>query len=327
MGDIAIGGVPYRRIFCASGAANIDGGGYPYHKHWWWRGVRGWYNDDRVTKQMKTITDGSKGNMPLRADGVTPIEFLPRCIVADPITAHAQNAVGLSCWSYEKYFDGGIWRGEENNFWISYLANADTPEGRIAQTEKFASACQQYFPTLRIKPGVMLNGGCPNVKHRSTFTQEIIEEARILRRIGGPIGFNCSPVTELEFVLTLAGYFDLVAPCNAIPHAFMAENDEVWLSYWWSKESILKKRGFTEGGWSGNRCRKYALRIVRQIREADKKVILMGGNGILAPWDIDRFRNAGADLVSIGILPTLYPFRWWLNQVISRADKIEWEVR
>ena len=320
MSWLRIGQYEHPRIFLASGLLNFDGSGYRYHSLPPWRFVMNRLkNDPRVTFTAKTLTDGQAGNMPLLDDGITTKELFPRCIVVDPFTGHTINAVGLSCKPYQFYFERGIWQDQTRPFVISYLANAQTPQLRTDQVKRFAEAWSKYAPTLPFWPIVTLNGGCPNVEHRSAFFDEIAKQVRVLQATGSSVVVNFSPIIDTGLAGEMSFVADAEAICNTIRHSYMAEHDSVWP---WGKKSPLEKRGFPEGGWSGPRCLKYTLKTVRAIRERNKKAIIIAGNGIQRPGDVGEAKRAGADAISIGILPVVRPFWPLVNSVISRASVV-----
>lgn len=81
------------RVFCAPGARGFYGEGYPFHR----TSRRFGMTWDRTGFAAKTTTvEKRAGNLPLKDDGVTPRELIPRCIVVKWLSGHVLNAVGLS---------------------------------------------------------------------------------------------------------------------------------------------------------------------------------------------------------------------------------------
>jgi dihydroorotate dehydrogenase len=62
------------------------------------------------------------------------------------------------------------------------------------------------------------------------------------------------------------------------------------------------------GGVSGNPIRKYALAWIKGAREYGISKPIIGGGGILWPWHVYQFRNAGANAISLGSISFLRPW-------------------
>ena len=74
---LTLRGVDYGSTFCAVGARGFAGEGYPFHKPWGLVGMT-WEGTAFAGKTM--TLEPRDGNMPLKADGVTPKELFPKCI-------------------------------------------------------------------------------------------------------------------------------------------------------------------------------------------------------------------------------------------------------
>jgi len=320
---LRIGAYEYPRVLLGAGCGNVDGSGWRYHKLLPWSLLGDYWNDPRGIFQTKGLTDGRVGNLGLLDDGITTKKILPDCITGEPFTPQLNNSVGLSGLPYWEYYAKGILRDRELPFAIQYIATAEEPEGRIEQTQQFATACIEYFPSLKVRPLIFLGGGCPNVAHKSTFAWEFCEEVRILKTTGSSVGVNFSPIVDIDLALEVAEVADVLAPVNTISYDWMYENDSVFP---FGKISPLVKRGYTCGGISSPRCRKHGLRTCKEIRAHNKKIILFGGPGILYPWHIDEFVEVCDGIQIAALLPIMRPFKPLLDWVLNRAANAKWRL-
>ena len=113
---LEIRGVRCASVFCATGARGFYGEGYPFHRYWRNFGMC-W---DETGFSGKTLTLFEKpGFMPLRDDGTTPIELMPRCIWTNFFYGGEMvNAVGLSNFGADFYFRSGNYHQVRGPFFI-----------------------------------------------------------------------------------------------------------------------------------------------------------------------------------------------------------------
>jgi hypothetical protein len=127
-------GVDFGSVWGQSGIQNFFGEGYPFHKFWKPLGL----DFSGMTFVAKTTTVAPRaGNMPLKADGTTPVELIPRCIVIKPFHCVALNAVGLSGLGLEFLFYTCRWQERREPFMISYMSVATTTAERLQETREF----------------------------------------------------------------------------------------------------------------------------------------------------------------------------------------------
>lgn len=71
-------GIDFGPVLDASGVRNFDKKGYPFHPLFYLFGLR-FGGSSFVTKTTTLLA--RQGNMSLKKDGVTPKEWVPKCII------------------------------------------------------------------------------------------------------------------------------------------------------------------------------------------------------------------------------------------------------
>ena len=319
-------GVNFGRIFCAVGARGISGEGYPFHHPW-----RFVFRVDlgKLTLAAKTITmDRVKGNMPLREDGLTPVDFEPGCIYVDFLSSLMHNAVGLSNFGAPFYLEQNLWQLLPDPFVITFQAISATKVQRLEETRQFIKLLQRYLPFFRAPVALQFNFGCPNVKHESDdLLQEIGETLQEAAVLGIPLMVNFSVVAPpdlLVAVLTLDDC-DVLWLANTIEWGYPGID---WERTYHSAKSPMILRGFTKadgspcpGGYSGPLALPFAIERVMLIRAAGVGKRIVAGNGIRRPRDVKRLRDTGADAIAYGSGYVVEP--WNTRAVIDYANHYE----
>ena len=316
-------GVDYGRIFCAVGARGMFGEGYPFHRPW--RFVFR-VNLDKTTLATKTITmDRVEGNMPLRKDGLTPVEFEPGCIYVDFLSSLMHNAVGLSNFGVPFYLEQNRWQLQPDPFVITFKAISTTKVQRLEETRQFIKLLQRYLPFFRAPVALQFNFGCPNVKHESDdLLQEIGETLQEAAVLGIPLMVNFSVVAPPDLlvdVLTLDDC-DALWLANTIEWGYPGID---WEATYRSAKSPTVLRGYTEtngspcqGGYSGPLALPFAIERVMLVRAAGVDKPIVAGNGIRRPRDVKRLFNVGVDAVAYGSGYVVEP---WNSRAVIRTAR------
>ena len=313
-------GIDFGHVLNASGARNITGKGYWTHRFLRYVGL----NFDDSTFVAKTVTrEKNKGNMPLKADGETPQETFPKCVVVKLFKGVVLNAVGLSNPGIKVVLEAGKWQKRTEPFFISFMPIADSPEGRKAEMRSFVKILLQHLPDFDASIGLKLNISCPNV---DLNPDEIVTESSDLLDIGGELGiplvpkFNALLPIQAGVDITQHPSCDAICMSNSIPWGRLPE-EIPWKKIFGTDISPLTTRGFAqEGGLSG----KYVFPIVRDwIERARKEGIrkpIIACGGISTPKHIHHLLYAGASAIELGSVSILRP--WRVQNLIQYTNRL-----
>lgn len=311
--------------FCVGpGAGGMYGEGYPYHRYPPFCFNRGWYNRTDLVFQTKGISAfAEEGNMPLKYDGVTPEDFFPRCIYVDFWTRHVCNAVGFSNFGIEFYVLRGYFDSMGRDWIINFMAIRPTSEEREKEVRHFARVLRCHWKRFAVKPRICFNHGCPNVSHKASKAAEIRRHHEIfIEELGFEVEIfdNFSVVAPVELLLETAEFTSGLFIVNTVPHARMVKDGKSPTG----KVSPMTRRGLDkEGGWSGERCREYALALGSEVRVHDQSVVMIGGNGIHKPKHILEFRDARFNAVQVATGPVILPFDD-PDEMVFTANNVTW---
>ena len=329
-----IDGTEYPNVWCAPGARNFDG------KGWWYtllfKSLSLWhYNWGGAGFVTKTATlEQRDGFMPLKSDGKSPRELMPRCIKVYFFSGHVLNSVGLS---------GPGLRG------VLAMLKADPPDGpfmlsimclsneKLAELKTMLAMINEFKETFTVPFTVQLNLACPNTGEDLTEFYELLDDILDLASaMDTKLFLNFNPLVPVD-VLVEADKHPACAGFwigNTIPWGFNGIN---WLHFSSPKRWILKKSPDSPlprrlkwkqesgvprpvGGLSGPVCRNFTLSTIEQARSAGVKKPIIGGNGFQLRWHLDRLWEAQANGVALGIVAMIRP--WRLRGLISHARYI-----
>ena len=302
-------GINFGPVWGASGVQGFFGEGYWYHP--WLRPIG--LNFQDMTFVAKTTTlHAQMGNMPMRADGITPVEHSPSCIAVRPLKGVALNAVGLSGPGAGALLDQGIWQSMPYPFLLSFMSVAQTLELRLDELRAFVhllAAARRDF----VSPfGLQLNVSCPNVDvaHASDdLAFELTNALDIAAKLDIPLIPKLNVLAPLSIVPVLERHpaCDGVCISNTLPwHSLPNEVDWDRL---WSNGSPLIARGLkAPGGLSGRPLLPLVKRWVEAAREISPSLLINAGGGILSPADALVLLRAGANSIFIGSMAFLRPW-------------------
>src|SRR5438132_1445416 len=116
-------GIDFGSVHQMSGATNFDFKGWWYHR--FTKPFGGSFSGSTPVAKTTTLLPRA-GNMPLKKDGMTPKELLPKCIYVNRRTKAAVNAVSLSGPGLGALLQASIWENVRTPFVISLMSLAAT---------------------------------------------------------------------------------------------------------------------------------------------------------------------------------------------------------
>ena len=306
-------GIDFGHVWQASGATNFYGEGHGAGHGWWYhKWLKPFGLDFRgSTFVAKTTTFLARaGNMPLKKDGVTPKELLPRCVHVNRKTKAAVNAVSLSGPGLSMLLVKGEWQKRREPFFISLMSLADTPAKRQTELYMCVSTLVRYKREFRANFGVQANFSCPN---GGVKPEDLISEVKpcldILAELDVPIVAKFGPDLLVEAALEIEKHEALDGFCvfNTIPWDKLPDNEKV--KYFGSTTSPLVKH-FGEkfkGGVSGIPLLSRLCEWIFAARKAGLQKPINAGGGILCGNDVRDVVRSGADSISLGSIAFLAP--------------------
>ncbi len=326
-------GIDFGSVLQASGARNFHGKGYWYH---WLLHVFG-LNFRGSTIVTQTTTFGPRpGNMPLKNDGVTPKEWVPRCIIVNRRKQWVLNAVSLSGPGLEFCIKAGWWQRFTEPFLISVMSPQPTHEGRQAELEAIFHrlAVAKRDEHFHADWGIQVNLSCPNegVDPNDLIDAVVpmLEMAEKLLPDSIPLTLKFGPEAHPRSMLRIANHprCDAICFCNTLPFGkqpkWATRTPQVdWKALFGTddpKESPMAKRfpGFA-GGLSGAPLKPFLIEWLEQVRGLGIQKSVIAGGGLLSPNDARLAFDAGADAISPGSIAMLAPTQ--LRPMIREAHR------
>lgn len=293
----------YGSVFLSSGTVGFTGEGYPHHKKFPWS----FADFTGATPVFKTVTvHRNDGNMPLREDGMTPVESRPACIWVSPVSGTTLNAVGLSNFGIEFYLP--MWKDRRGVFGISVMSIKHTAAERITEMREIARILKQQLPQFIGHPFLEINFSCPNVGLNST---ELIGEVTTVLELAASLGIPLIPNFSVEISPAAASAISNHPACDALSIANTVKfghlpNRINWRKLIGTEISPLAK--FGGGGMSGPALFPLLRDWLGVARATDYrfKPLIVGG-GIFSVADVKEIVHVGwpllygIKLASVGI--------------------------
>lgn len=314
-------GIRYEPVIDASGVRNFHKRGYSFHLLFYLFGLR-FHGSSFVTKT--TTLCARPGNMPLKADGATPKEWVPRCIIRNKRKKIVLNAVGLSGLGLEFLIQTGWWQRLTEPFQISVMSLAPTPEGRHAELEGifYRLAAAKKYEHWSADWGIQVNRSCPNGGlNPNDLIDEVIPMLEMANKAlpqSISLTLKFGPEVHPRSMLRIANHrrCDALCFCNTLPFGkqplWAQETPPVdWKELFGTddpKESPMAKRfpGFA-GGLSGAPLKPFVLEWLRAVRALGIQKPIIAGGGLLSANDAGLAFDAGADAISPGSVVMLTP--------------------
>lgn len=301
-------GIDFGRLWNSSGARGFfgDQDEYWYHKYWRRLGL----DYDGYTFVAKTSTTFPRvGNMPLDARW-RPRERRPRCIVVKPAAGVVLNAVGLSGPGIVAMLRTNKWQLRKQPTVLSYMPTTLTHLQTLAEDAAiFGDYLAKELPRFNAPVALQVNFSCPNVDHGGNDPDEVVGVLRALRHVGVTCPlvpkFNALEPVRTAVEVAESPFCAAVAVGNTIPWGRAAEHID-WRGLFGSDVSPLAHLG--GGGLSGSPLLPLTTAWVAAARGLIRKPLVAGG-GVLSARDARVVLAAGADVLEVGVVGMLRPWR------------------
>ncbi len=166
-------GITFAPVSCSSGGRNFTGRGWPHHALLKRVNLLDYGASTLVSK---TVTLHPRpGNMPLRNDGLTPVDRNPDCVVIKFFKGVVLNAVGLSNHGAKWLINHPHLREPSRPFFLSFAIDKDSVTKPLPQVVEFMGLLQKrpfrtpfgpirptsklLLPKYRSRPGRDATGG------------------------------------------------------------------------------------------------------------------------------------------------------------------------
>lgn len=313
--------IDFLPVYNASGAQGFFGEGYPYHKYWRFLGLS--YNHCGFISKTTTLLP-RPGNMPLKVDGITPLDWRPDCIIVKPWQGLVLNAVGLSGPGAVALLQTKRWQSREGApFFISFMSVSQIQRDRIEELREFVDLLKPELKYFYSQVGLELNISCPNTGTSHTdIVREIHDSLEITARLQIPTQCKFSVTTSIDTVIQICDHpeCDAVTVSNTIPWGCFPERID-WAGLFGSEISPLAHLG--GGGLSGWPLIYIVLDWIRSFRLAGCPKPLWACGGILDKDDIRELRRVGASGIQLGVVGMLRP--WRMRGLIGSAYEFFWK--
>lgn len=317
-------GTDFGPVCGASGVQGFWGEGYPIH-----RVLRilfpGRFSFQGMTLTAKTVTlYRNLGNMPLKGDGTTPKERIPRCVVVNFRKGYMLNSVGLSNFGARFYLDSDHWQEHDGPVILSFMCLGKTRQERVSEIEDFVSLLLMYirYSKFQGKVALQINFSCPNVGHElDELVKEVEEMLCIASALGIPLipKFNILLDPERAAEIARHRFCDAICVSNTIPWGHLPEFID-WKGLFGSTASPLEARGFLKGGLSGAPITDIVRRWVSSYSVLNAGKPLCAGGGIMTPADaVNLMEFPCVKQIFVGSVASLRP--WRLQPIIRTAHE------
>lgn len=330
---IKLKGINFGNVFNTAGARNFFGVsqiGGDWRQHKSFNLIPG-YDWDGAAFISKTTTLGERpGNLELRSN-LQPRKFLPGCIYVNWLKSIALNDVSLSGPGAMALLNLGIWQKLTEPFVISFMSVAETAEDRLKETIVFCGIMKRNREKFETRFSLEFNDSCPNAGHDpQLLIAEAAEKLKAAKRIlpYEPFFWKVNALTspsEAKKVID-AGYCDAVSVSNTIPwlqNAAWTDNPETridWLALFGDTISPLERRGYGKGGLSGWPLLNLVVEWVTVARQIGITLPIKAEGGIQTKNDIRRLATAGANVIGLGSVSFLRP--WRLKGLIDYGNSL-----
>lgn len=314
-------GIDFGNVLGTSGVQGFFGEGYWFHKPWQHFGL----NFDGMTFVSKTATlEPREGNMALRED-YTPRDMIPDCVKAKFWRGVMLNSVGLSNPGIQALLDRGEWQKRTKPFFISIMSLADSPAGRLDETQLMVEILGNAKHGFSAPFGVQQNVSCPNTAHNpAELIGETAKTLNVVSSLKVPLMPKFSIASApIEAIMELNDNPDCDAICvsNTLPFGWKKID---WKKAWGTTTSPLEKYG--GGGLSGAPLRPLVCKWIERLHDAGFTKPINGGGGILSFDDVRHYYRAGASSIFLGSIATQRP--WRVKSIIQRTNILsQWEEK
>lgn len=310
-------GVGFLPICNAAGAQGFFGEGYPYHRSWKFLGLT--FEECGFVAKTTTL-EPRKGNMPLRNNGITPVEFKPRCIHVDFPKGIVLNAVGLSGPGLQYLLGGYRWQQHREPFFLSFMAVGPTVSDRLVETKEFTRVLQEQMRHFYEPFGMEINFSCPNAGIDPTsLINEVGQTLDIVGALRSPIQckFNVTVPAKVVCEVCRHPQCDAITMSNTIPWGKLPEQID-WKRLFGTDVSPLAHLG--GGGLSGWPLLPIVCNWIREARDCGFHKPIWACGGVDSVRAVRQAKRAGASGVQIGTVAIVRP--WRMRSIIRYAHEI-----
>jgi dihydroorotate dehydrogenase len=303
---LVLRGIPFARVWNASGARGFFGEGYSFHRAWKPFGL----DFAGATFVAKTTTvEPRSGNMPLDARH-RPRHFLPSCIKVNLRAAAVLNAVGLSGPGAEALLASGCWQSRLDPFLLSFMAVDADPSKRLGKASEFAARIASHRSRFRAPFGIQLNFSCPNVGlNPDKLIMEACDTLRAISKAlpGIPLvpKFNALVPTRAAREVATHPACDAIAISNTIPWGTLPDRID-WKSLFGEVSPLAHIGG---GGLSGKPLLPVVWDWLDEAKRLKFPAPIVAGGGILSASDAGYLFSAGPSAIELGSVTILRPWR------------------
>jgi dihydroorotate dehydrogenase (NAD+) catalytic subunit len=317
-------GVKFEDVIQASGTTNFDGKGWWYHHLLRPFGLN--FKGSTFTSKTATLMKKA-GNMPLKSDGKTLENILPRCVLLDHKHLSVLNAVGLSNPGLAFLLRQKWWYVIDKPFFISIAPISTSSAGKTAEIEVMCEmllkAKKDATHKFKAPWGIQINISCPNTSETALSSTEetalsILEGVSASLPEDVPVVIKLGPETDPLSTIRISKHqrcdclcFSNTMPFGARPDWIKQSPHIPWNDLYGTdkpNESPLQKRfiGFA-GGYSGKYLLPITCEWINAVRKIGVNIPIIGGGGILSTEDAGHVIDSGADAVSLGSIAMLRP--------------------
>jgi dihydroorotate dehydrogenase len=302
---VQLRGIEIGNVLNASGARNFFGEGYPFHSFLKPFGLD--YTGSTFVAKTTTLLPRA-GNMPLRPGSVMPSEFKPMCIRVNWLQGAVLNAVGLSGPGAEWLLATGKWQARTEPFFISFMSVEKESDDRLREFAQFVELLKRELPRFKAPVMLQINVSCPNV---GLEYRKLLRDVERMVQLAAPLGIvlivKLNALVPPGSAVELCGLKDLDGICmsNTIPYGELP-NEINWKKLFGQVSPLAHLGG---GGLSGRPLTPIVERWIRDARAAGFNKAIIACGGILSIADADRMLEVGADLIELGSVSILYPWR------------------
>lgn len=328
-------GKEFGNIFASAGTRGFAGEGYWHHKFlqllpgFDFSGSTFIAKTITLVERMPKINDKSNalGNLSLNRKTLQPIRLFPDCIKVSLLKGEVLNAVGATNIGTLAMLDLGIWQKIQEPFGISFMAVGKTRQERLLEIYAFKNIFNRYLPTFSAPVFLQINKSCPSIIKNINYepqewADEIIDELRILSKLGIPVGIKINVLTPIEIMKKVSdsGFCNFIEIPNALPFGAKPERID-WVENYGLKSPLEKYGG---GGFSGKENFFMALEWITSARTKGIKIPIICG-GISCKQDVELARDFGANAVAFARI-TMTPFHAWkVGDIIDYANSLRWK--
>jgi dihydroorotate dehydrogenase len=310
--------IAFRPVANAAGAQGFFGEGYWYHR--WTRPIGLTFKGCSFIAKTTTL-EARTGNMPLLGDGITPREWMPRCIVVKPRKGVVLNAVGLSGPGTSALLSDGRWQRRTGSpFFLSFMSIQPTSGERLEELRVFVQLLKTQLSSFSALVGLEINVSCPNVQ---LDLRHLIDEVRqmlnVAEKLNIPLQVKFNALVSAQAVCDIAEHeaCDAITMSNTIPWGKLPACIN-WHGLFGSDVSPLTHLG--GGGLSGWPLLSIVCEKIRQLRDCGLRKPIWACGGIDSVNAVNRVHQAGASGIQFGSMAIVRP--WRITNVIKHANNL-----